>query len=271
MHAASVIETVRRLYSEGPMYGKLTQLQHGLQCAEQARKAGADEETIVAALLHDVGWALAAATRHGECGTVSESMEGQGIISDRAPESDCLAAKLGILAHCGVECGGGEAADEEQRRAQHDVIGGTWLRMQGFHEKVPHLIEGHVLAKRYLVAADEAYATKLSPASVRTLVFQGGKMTPKEMAIMEQDPLFEECKRLRLWDEGAKVEGLDVPGLEAHLARIEKVIVRSPRPARQCFSQTFVRQGNEIVGLRRAAPSRSRSRSRSQGHSLVSA
>jgi len=86
--------------------------------------------------------------------------------------------------------------------------------------QIPHLVEGHVLAKRYLVAADETYAAELSPSSVRTLVFQGGKMTAAEMAVMEQDPLFKDCKQLRCWDEAAKVEGWDVPNFESHRARI---------------------------------------------------
>ena len=36
----------------------VSQLQHALQCAQLARDAGADDETILAALLHDVGHLL---------------------------------------------------------------------------------------------------------------------------------------------------------------------------------------------------------------------
>ena len=44
------------------------------------------------------------------------------------------------------------------------MIGATYLRMRGFAERVPHLIEGHVLAKRYLCFAEPGYHDKLSPA-----------------------------------------------------------------------------------------------------------
>merc|ERR1711985_138402 len=100
---------------------------------------------------------------------------------------------------------------------------GTWLRMRGFHEKIPHLVEGHVLAKRYLVSADETYAANLSKASTRTLAYQGGKMTAEEMKIFEQ-----------------------VPGFETHHDRIRAALVRPPRTADMCFSQTFKREGNVI-------------------------
>ena len=65
---------------------------------------------------------------------------------------DSIAARLGILRCCGVDGG-----NEEAQRAQHDVIGATYLRMRGFAERVPHLIEGHVLAKRYLCFAEPGY------------------------------------------------------------------------------------------------------------------
>ena len=61
----------------------------------------------------------------------------------KAGVADSIAANLGILKFCGTGGGGGE-----QLRAQHDVIGAAWLRMMGFAELVPHVVEGHVLAKR---------------------------------------------------------------------------------------------------------------------------
>lgn len=60
----------------------------------------------------------------------------------------------------------------EQQKAQHDVIGSTWLQMRGFEYKVAHLVEGHVLAKRYLTGTDKTYHDLLEEDSVRTLVFQ---------------------------------------------------------------------------------------------------
>ena len=61
-----------------------------------------------------------------------------------AASEESVAAREGILAVCGKQmaAGGsaaGEAAggvSEEQQRAQHDVIGSTWLQMRGFDYKV---------------------------------------------------------------------------------------------------------------------------------------
>ena len=213
--AASLLSMVEQLYAEGGMYGTLTQLQHALQCAKQARPparpwianrlahpvgrwlsrvglarpwvssrlqaedAGADDATIIAALLHDVGWMLAkkktvpasppfpraparttnlrdslrgrliAGPRHAAgaavvtfspaprpcpcpcpCAPVPVPVSARAVQPDELfkdtgvdarPTDDCLAAQLGILAHCGVQ----EGAGEEQLRAQHDVIGGV--------------------------------------------------------------------------------------------------------------------------------------------------
>jgi hypothetical protein len=47
------------LYSDKSQYGSVSQLKHGCQAAQQAIDAGADDDTIVAALLHDIGWKLA--------------------------------------------------------------------------------------------------------------------------------------------------------------------------------------------------------------------
>ena len=65
-HKTSVVETTRDLYENGGEYGVLTQLQHALQCAHQAKTSGADDTTVVAALLHDIGWMLAARGGGGE-------------------------------------------------------------------------------------------------------------------------------------------------------------------------------------------------------------
>ena len=57
--------------------------------------------------------------------------EGQKLIS-----SESLAATLGILSVCAVDRG----SSYEQQRAQHDVIGAAFLRLQGFRETVGFFI-----------------------------------------------------------------------------------------------------------------------------------
>jgi predicted HD phosphohydrolase len=51
----------------------VTQLQHMLQAGELARKAGFDEEVVLAAFLHDIGHICVSADRHAE-------MDGYGIM-----------------------------------------------------------------------------------------------------------------------------------------------------------------------------------------------
>lgn len=119
--------------------------------------------------------------------------------------------------------------------------------MKGFEEKIAHLVEGHVLAKRYLTAVESDYFGKLNEDSVRTLKFQGGPMDSVEVAIFEKDPLFEACKQMRRWDEGAKVVGEKVPQLEHYIPMIRRCIVSAPSAPRA--SKTFIRDGNRIVGV----------------------
>lgn len=175
--------------------GLLSQRAHALQCARQADEAGASDEVVVGSLLHDIGWKLA---RQDPSAETAMSKGAAAAVSTRAPDKECLAEQLGILSHCTIPNEAGEA----QIRAQHDVIGGTWLRMRGFHEDCAHVVEGHVLAKRYLCHVEPEYHTKLSAGSKTTLVYQGGPMTNEEKEVFDRDPLQDECLALRRWDEG---------------------------------------------------------------------
>ena len=99
----------------------------------------------------------------------------------------------------------------------HERLGADFLRERGFPEKVAQLIENHVNAKRYLVAKSMDYFARLSEASLRTLEFQGGPMTPDEAARFEQHPYFEQILQMRRWDEQAKIPGLPTPDLAHYL------------------------------------------------------
>lgn len=86
----------------------------------------------------------------------------------------------------------------------HEGIGAAYLREKGFSERVCAIVAGHVQAKRYLVAKDETYASKLSFASQETLKLQGGPMSAEEAAAFEQLPFYNDIVQVRLWDEKAK-------------------------------------------------------------------
>ncbi len=86
----------------------------------------------------------------------------------------------------------------------HEGIGADYLQKHGFGERICSVVEGHVAAKRYLVATDESYAAKLSPASQETLRWQGGPMSEEEIKTFRAHPYFNEIIQVRMWDEGAK-------------------------------------------------------------------
>ena len=86
----------------------------------------------------------------------------------------------------------------------HEGIGAQYLKQHHFGERICAVVEGHVAAKRYLVATDNRYAEKLSPASRETLRWQGGAMNDDEVKAFEQHPYHKEIIQVGLWDESAK-------------------------------------------------------------------
>lgn len=97
----------------------------------------------------------------------------------------------------------------------HEKSGSDFLKSRGFSDKIISLVQNHVQAKRYLTFINPDYYEKLSDASKKTLIYQGGRMNAEEATIFEKDPLFDLHIRLRLWDEQAKVINKPLP-LLAH-------------------------------------------------------
>lgn len=99
-----------------PLTSRCTPLQSSRPCSQV--KSEAPEYVVVAALLHDIGWKLSGC----EPTKIDFNQEESCTADDCAPVHASMAEQLGILALCG-----GEASAEKQR-AQHDVIGATFLR-----------------------------------------------------------------------------------------------------------------------------------------------
>ena len=97
---------------------------------------------------------------------------------------------------------------------RHALMGAEAVRPL-LGERVSRLIAGHVPAKRWLVTCDPEYRAMLSPGSITTLAAQGGDMTADEIAWFESLPDWEAMVVLRRADDGAKVPGAIVPGLDA--------------------------------------------------------
>ncbi|TCJ99047.1 HD domain-containing protein [Nocardia alba] len=92
--------------------------------------------------------------------------------------------------------------------------------------RVARLIELHVTAKRFLVATDSAHAAGLSESSRRTLIAQGGPMTPAEIDSFRADPDFAAALALRRADDAGKVIGLRVAPLRDWRPLVERIAAR---------------------------------------------
>ncbi|MEM9033491.1 MAG: HD domain-containing protein [Actinomycetota bacterium] len=98
---------------------------------------------------------------------------------------------------------------------RHEAVGARALA-RWFGPEVTNPIALHVDAKRYLCAVDPDYFGILSPGSVHSLELQGGPMTSEEVERFEALPGAEAAARLRRWDEGAKVPGVEAGELADH-------------------------------------------------------
>jgi phosphonate degradation associated HDIG domain protein len=107
--------------------------------------------------------------------------------------------------------------------ARHEERGAAWLERY-FGPAVVGPVRLHVAAKRYLCAAEPDYYAGLSEASRRSLHLQGGPMSPEEVCRFEREPWFRSAVAVRRWDDGAKVPGLVVPGLNHYRPCLQAVL-----------------------------------------------
>ncbi|KAJ5775004.1 uncharacterized protein N7511_000015 [Penicillium nucicola] len=185
-HKADAIVGALEKYGQGDYIGEsISQLEHCLQAAHQAQKAGARDELVIAALLHDIGQIV--------------------------PLETTKEARMNL-----------RGSQENVGRVGHEAIGAAYLRSLGFGETVCRLVNSHVAAKRYLTAVNHAYYDSLSSASQKSLAFQGGPFEGLDLKEFEEDPLRDEMVSLRLWDDAAKLEGVEAttPRATAYLKMI---------------------------------------------------
>lgn len=127
-------------------------------------------------------------------------------------------------------CAAGSAVEsmDGMGNVNHEQIGADYLLARGFSNRVAKLVNGHVIAKRYLTYKYPEYFDKLSPASRVTLGFQGGPMNAIEAATFETDPDLDIIIRMRFWDDEAKLTEIPVDNINqlkaiaiAHLSNYE--------------------------------------------------
>lgn len=149
-------------------------------------------------------------------------------LRDGASDSLLVAALLhdvGHLLELSLRDGVGELPTVDRA---HESVGARYLTAL-FGPDVTAPIALHVRAKRYLCSREPRYLAGLSDGSRRSLELQGGPADPDEIAGFEANPRHQDALRLRGWDDGGKVQGLEVPGLDYHVERLERLATH-PHP-----------------------------------------
>ena len=111
---------------------------------------------------------------------------------------------------------------ELERDARHERAAARFLA-RWYGPAITEPIRLHVAAKRYLCTVDPDYRGRLSPASERSLIVQGGVMTEAEAAAFEADPHVEPALAVRRWDDLGKIEGREVPPVESYRAMLDEL------------------------------------------------
>jgi predicted HD phosphohydrolase len=93
-------------------------------------------------------------------------------------------------------------------------------------ERVAGIVALHVEAKRYLVATESGYDGALSGDSVVSLGRQGGALTPADVTAFAARPHAGDAVVLRRADDRAKVPGLEVPGVDHWVPRMQQLTQR---------------------------------------------
>lgn len=169
--------------------------------------------------------------QHGDADYIGEpvsqlehmSQAAQLALAEGFEDEVVLAAFFHDIGHI---CGGAEGDMDGFGAVSHERVGAEYLRRCGFGERMARLVEYHVEAKRYLTLRQPGYYQRLSEASRRTLVFQGGVMSEAEADAFEQDPLCAVSLRMRVWDEEAKLSEVPVMDLEVLKAKAIGLILR---------------------------------------------
>jgi phosphonate degradation associated HDIG domain protein len=171
-----------RMYAGEPV----TQLQHALQSAELAERAGASDELVLAAFLHDLGHLI---NDQGDTPTLRG-------VDDRHEY-----VALPFL---------------------RDLYGDAVLQPIRLHVDAKRYLcargDGHISGAEYWTA--------LSADSKRSLELQGGIFTTAQADAFIAQPHAAEAVQLRLWDDLAKLADAVTPPVDRYLRLAERLAAR---------------------------------------------
>ncbi|MGZ4740070.1 MAG: phosphonate degradation HD-domain oxygenase [Ilumatobacteraceae bacterium] len=164
----------------------------------------------------------------GEQVSLAEHMLQTAQAAERARASPALVAAallhdLGHLVHVMADDSAQHGID-----TVHEEAGADWLA-RAFGPEVTEPIRLHVAAKRYLCAKYPTYLRVLSPASVHSLMLQGGPFSPDEATAFAALPHAAEAVQIRQWDDVGKVVGEVSPSFDHYRPVLESCLGNSPR------------------------------------------
>jgi len=141
-------------------------------------------------------------------------------VADGAPDALVAAALLHDVGHFA-------APSTTAEPIPHEALGVAWLRPL-FGPEVWRPVGLHVAAKRYLCATSPGYLERLSAASQKSLVEQGGVFTPTEAKRFIAVPYAQDAVRLRLYDDAAKVPNAETPPLDSYRELLDRLATSAP-------------------------------------------
>lgn len=116
-------------------------------------------------------------------------------------------------------------------REDHAAVGARRLA-PWFGPEVTEPIRLHAQAKRYLIATAPGYYESLTPASQRSLSWQGAALSESEQRRFLAQPFAREAIELRRWDDRAKDPAAAPPPLAHYRTLLEELFSAAGEQAR---------------------------------------
>jgi phosphonate degradation associated HDIG domain protein len=184
----------------------------------------------IVAFLADIFERRGAEEYLGEDVTMAEHMLQAAQCAERAgqPKGVIVAALLHDIGHFTSEFGTYSPDDVVDK---HHEDAGADILARYFPPLVTDCVRHHVAAKRYLCAARPEYFQKLSPASVHTLMLQGGPMNAGEVAAFERMPHWQDIVRVRVYDDTGKRAGAPTKSFADYADMVQRVIDEARQPS----------------------------------------
>jgi predicted HD phosphohydrolase len=167
-----------------------------------AAPEGLSVDEIVAVLASGADRSLSPKVRASQ---LDHALQTAALLAREHPSDRELAA-AGLVHDIGHLLPGGS----DERHAAH----GAAAVRPALGERVAGIVALHVEAKRYLVASEGGYGARLSGDSVRSLGRQGGVLSSAEAEAFLGLESAGDALVLRRADDRAKVDGLEVDGLD---------------------------------------------------------